>query len=62
MLPRLAPMGWVAIVRPDRCVMAEGPVSEVEPLLQRALDTVEPAALLQESRARRHRPAVPRTA
>jgi 3-(3-hydroxy-phenyl)propionate hydroxylase len=62
LLPRLAPMGWVAIVRPDRCVMAEGPVSEVDPLLQRALGSVEPVALSQERRAPRRHPAVPRIA
>jgi 3-(3-hydroxy-phenyl)propionate hydroxylase len=61
-MPRLAPMGWVAIVRPDRCVMAEGPVSEVEPLLQRALDSVEPFAPAQEHGAPRRRPAVARIA
>jgi 3-(3-hydroxy-phenyl)propionate hydroxylase len=48
-LPRLAPVGWVAIVRPDRCVMAEGPVSAVEPLLRRALQMLEPVGLRQES-------------
>ena len=26
LLPRNVPLGWVALVRPDRCVMAEGPV------------------------------------
>ena len=61
-LPRLAPMGWVAIVRPDRCVMAEGPLSEVESLLQRALGTVEPAAPPRASRTQMRPPAGPRTA
>ena len=37
LLPRRAPLGWVFIVRPDRCVMAEGPVEEVESLLDQAL-------------------------
>ena len=35
-------MGWVFIVRPGRCVMAEGPVEEVEALLDRALELVAP--------------------
>ncbi len=41
-LPQLPPKGWVAIVRPDRCVMAEGPCAEVEPMLRRALKMLEP--------------------
>jgi 3-(3-hydroxy-phenyl)propionate hydroxylase len=61
-LPPWAPPGWVAIVRPDRCVMAEGPVSAVEPLLRRALAAVEPAAALQDGSAPTHRPAVARAA
>jgi len=40
-LPRSVGAGWVAIVRPDRCVMAEGPPSELPALLRRALDIVE---------------------
>ena len=46
LLPRRAPIGWVAIVRPDRCVLAEGPVSDVQTLLQRAIDLVKPQASL----------------
>lgn len=41
-LPQLPPKGWVAIVRPDRCVMAEGPCAEIEPMLRRALKMLEP--------------------
>lgn len=37
LLPRKVPLGWVAIVRPDRCVLAEGPVERVHELVQRAL-------------------------
>jgi 3-(3-hydroxy-phenyl)propionate hydroxylase len=44
LLPRRVPLGWVAIVRPDRCVLAEGPASEVEAMLRRAIDLVAPAA------------------
>lgn len=43
LLPRCVPLGWVAIVRPDRCVLAEGPVSRIEELLQRALERVMPS-------------------
>jgi 3-(3-hydroxy-phenyl)propionate hydroxylase len=42
-LPPSIESGWVAIVRPDRCVMAEGPASQLPSLLRRALDTVEAA-------------------
>jgi 3-(3-hydroxy-phenyl)propionate hydroxylase len=38
LLPRQVPLRWVAIVRPDRCVLAEGPVEQVSELLTRALD------------------------
>jgi 3-(3-hydroxy-phenyl)propionate hydroxylase len=37
LLPRRAPLGWVFIVRPDRCVMAEGPAEQVQALLDQAL-------------------------
>lgn len=39
---RLASTDWVAIVRPDRCVMAEGPMSTIDALVLRALELVEP--------------------
>ena len=38
LLPRQVPLRWVAIVRPDRCVLAEGPVEQVSELLAQALD------------------------
>lgn len=44
LLPRKVPLGWVAIVRPDRCVMAEGPISEVQAILTQALKLVAPSA------------------
>lgn len=31
------PFGWVALVRPDRCVFAEGPLEDVAVLIQNAL-------------------------
>ena len=43
LLPRRVPLGWVAIVRPDRCVLAEVPASEGEAMLRRALELVAPA-------------------
>ncbi len=42
LLPRRVPLGWAAIVRPDRCVLAEGPASDCEALLRRALELVGP--------------------
>lgn len=41
-LPRVVPMGWSCIVRPDRCVYAEGPISELNALLARVIGTVQP--------------------
>jgi len=38
LLPRKAPLGWVALVRPDRCVLAEGPIEHCEALVRQALD------------------------
>jgi 3-(3-hydroxy-phenyl)propionate hydroxylase len=38
LLPRKVPLGWVALVRPDRCVMAEGPVDRTNQLLRQALE------------------------
>jgi 3-(3-hydroxy-phenyl)propionate hydroxylase len=61
-LPRVAPVGWVAIVRPDRIVMAEGPQAEVERLLRRALHMLEPARPRHEMTAPAHVPAMPRAA
>jgi 3-(3-hydroxy-phenyl)propionate hydroxylase len=40
LLPRRVPIGWAAIVRPDRCVLAEGPASDGEALLRRALELI----------------------
>lgn len=37
LLPGAAPMGWAAIVRPDRTVLIDGPASEAATLVQRAL-------------------------
>jgi 3-(3-hydroxy-phenyl)propionate hydroxylase len=37
LLPGKVPLSWVAIVRPDRCVLAEGPSSQTEQLLEEAL-------------------------
>jgi 3-(3-hydroxy-phenyl)propionate hydroxylase len=44
LLPRRVPAGWIAIVRPDRCVFSEGPLSQVEDMLALALDRLAPAA------------------
>ena len=42
LLPRRVPLGWIAIVRPDRCVLAEGPASAAETMLRRAIELVAP--------------------
>jgi 3-(3-hydroxy-phenyl)propionate hydroxylase len=44
LLPRRVPLGWAFIVRPDRCVLAEGPVEQVQSLLDEALARLAPAA------------------
>ncbi len=43
LLPRKVPLGWLAVVRPDRCVLAEGPSAQAEALLSQALDRLAPA-------------------
>ena len=43
-LAQLPPTGWIAIVRPDRCIMAEGPSAEIDSMLRRALQMLEPSA------------------
>ncbi len=42
LLPRRVPLGWAVIVRPDRCVMAEGPIEQVQALLDQALERIAP--------------------
>ncbi|MGA0612825.1 bifunctional 3-(3-hydroxy-phenyl)propionate/3-hydroxycinnamic acid hydroxylase [Caldimonas sp. KR1-144] len=44
LLPRRVPIGWVAIVRPDRCVLAEGPIEDCEALLREALERISAPA------------------
>jgi 3-(3-hydroxy-phenyl)propionate hydroxylase len=41
-LPRKAPIGWACIVRPDRCVFAEGPIENTALLLKQATDLISP--------------------
>jgi 3-(3-hydroxy-phenyl)propionate hydroxylase len=36
-VPAAAPVGWAAVVRPDRRVMIEGPVEESPAMLREAL-------------------------
>lgn len=40
-LPRVVPLGWACIVRPDRCVFAEGPAAQIEPLLHTAMKRLQ---------------------
>jgi len=49
-LPRRVPIGWVALVRPDRCVLAEGPESAAPALVARALELIEPDQATAEQR------------
>jgi 3-(3-hydroxy-phenyl)propionate hydroxylase len=44
LLPRRTPLGWAVIVRPDRCVMAEGPVEHAETMLDQALAHIAPTS------------------
>jgi len=39
-LPQRVPIGWAAIVRPDRCVMAEGPIDSASQLVSGALGRI----------------------
>lgn len=42
--PRRAPLGWAVIVRPDRCVLAEGPIEQIGEMLEQALARIAPAS------------------
>jgi 3-(3-hydroxy-phenyl)propionate hydroxylase len=44
LLPRKVPLGWVALVRPDRCVLAEGPAECTSELLRRSLERLSKGA------------------
>jgi 3-(3-hydroxy-phenyl)propionate hydroxylase len=44
LLPGVAPPGWVAIVRPDRTVLIDGPAADAAALVQRALALLGSAA------------------
>lgn len=51
LLPRRVPLGWAFVVRPDRCVMAEGPLEQVPEMLEQSLDLLvgpQSAGLVQE--------------
>jgi 3-(3-hydroxy-phenyl)propionate hydroxylase len=36
-MPGAAPFGWAAIVRPDRTVLHDGPIAEVDRLVRESL-------------------------
>jgi 3-(3-hydroxy-phenyl)propionate hydroxylase len=42
LLPRKVPLDWAFIVRPDRCVMAEGPIEQVESMVDQVLRRLAP--------------------
>jgi 3-(3-hydroxy-phenyl)propionate hydroxylase len=44
LMPHRAPLGWVVIVRPDRCVLAEGPIEQVGSMVEQALARIAPAS------------------
>lgn len=54
LLPRKVPLGWVFIVRPDRCVMAEGPIEEIGMLLEQTLQQITPSSQSGELASWRH--------
>ena len=37
-LPGVAPMGWAAVLRPDRTILHDGPVADASRLVQESLD------------------------
>ncbi len=41
LVPGAAPVGWVAVVRPDRTILHDGPVEEVQPILLRTLGMLQ---------------------
>lgn len=45
-LPRQVPFGWACIVRPDRCVFAEGPINTINSMLEQALQRVQSEGVL----------------
>lgn len=52
-VPRAGPVGWCAVVRPDRTVLHDGPVAEADRLLRESLANLGasrdvPAALLEQ--------------
>jgi 3-(3-hydroxy-phenyl)propionate hydroxylase len=38
LVPRAAPVGWVAVVRPDRTVLHDGPLEQLDGMLREALE------------------------
>jgi len=50
LVPGAAPVGWVAVVRPDRTVLHDGPLEELETVMRESL------ALLGGAPTRKHVP------
>jgi 3-(3-hydroxy-phenyl)propionate hydroxylase len=62
LVPGTAPVGWVAVVRPDRTVLHDGPAARVEDVLWEALSQLfrQPVAtLMRAAAAHRITPAEP---
>ena len=43
LVPNVVPVGWVAVIRPDKTVMNDGPIEEVSQILRAAIDLFAPA-------------------
>jgi 3-(3-hydroxy-phenyl)propionate hydroxylase len=53
LVPGAVPVGWIAIVRPDRVVLNDGPVGQQDSMVSASLGLLlqrAPAAVLQASR------------
>jgi 3-(3-hydroxy-phenyl)propionate hydroxylase len=52
LVPRAAPVGWIAVVRPDRTVLIDGPIGQLESMVSEALGLLRqraPADVLRDS-------------
>lgn len=59
LIPDAAPMGWAAIVRPDRTVMHHGPMPEAPRLIREALDLLDTSEAGRSHSELRHFPTHP---
>jgi 3-(3-hydroxy-phenyl)propionate hydroxylase len=52
LVPKTAPVGWIAVVRPDRTVLHDGPIAQLDSVLMTAIGLLQPPALSQAARSR----------